>query len=177
MLLAARSWRPLPIAAGAALLPVLAFVPFGFRWWEAYPVLTDRYWDGLASRRPGLYWTWGDLALLLYSGGALLGAGVAVLAWRLLAQRRAEQTAKADGSEAPADPDRAVLILAAAGVLMVLIATSSQMSRAEVERIWLPFIPWVTVSLALLPERWRRVGLAVPIVSALLLEHLLYHSW
>ncbi len=173
VLLAARSWRPLLPAAGAALVPVLAFVPFGFRWWEAYPVLTERYWDGLAQRRPGLYWTWGDLALLLFSGGVLLGAGIAVLVWRLRQQRQAAR----DGVATADDPDRAVLLLAAAGVLIILIATSSQMSRAEVERIWLPFIPWVTVSLALLPERWRRVGLAVPIVSALLLEHLFYHSW
>lgn len=172
VLLVARSWRPLPIAVVAAFAPVLAFVPFGFRWWEAYPVLTDRYWDGLASDRPGLYWTWADLALLLYSGGALLGAGVAVLLWRLVQQRRAAR-AGTPGS----DPDRAVLVLAAAGVLIVLIATASQMSRAEVERIWLPFVPWVTLSLALLPEQWRRVGIAVPIFSALLLEHLLYHSW
>ena len=83
----------------------------------------------------------------------------------------------ADQGVTGSDPDRTVLILATAGVLMILLATSSQMSRAEVERIWLPFIPWVTVSLALLPERWRRVGLAVPIISALLLEHLVYHSW
>ena len=175
VLIAARSWRPLPIAFVAALLPVLAFVPFGFRWWEAYPVLTERYWDGLASDRPGVYWTWADLALVLYSGGLLLGAGVAVLGWRLVRARRVARAA--DQGVTGSDPDRTVLILATAGVLMILLATSSQMSRAEVERIWLPFIPWVTVSLALLPERWRRVGLAVPIVSALLLEHLVYHSW
>ena len=185
VLLAARSWRVLPISAVAALVPVLVLVPFGFSWWEAYPVLTDRYWEGLASSRPGAYWTWANLALLLYSGGVLLGAGIAVLGWRLLEQRRAARTGVGVGGAGgggPADgvsddPDRAVLILAAAGVLIILVATSSQMSRAEVERIWLPFIPWITLSLALLPEGWRRVGLAVPIVSALLLEHLLYHSW
>lgn len=185
VLLAARSWRPLPIAFVSALVPVLAFVPFGFRWWEAYPVLTDRYWDGLASRRPGLYWTWGDLALVLYSGGLLVGAGVAVLGWRLLQERRAAKAgaaATASSSPGPGDvaearSDRTLLILSSAGALMILLATSSQMSRAEVERIWLPFIPWVVLSLALLPERWRRIGLAVPIVSALLLEQLVYHSW
>lgn len=178
VLLAARSWRVLPISFVAALVPVLAFVPFGYAWWDAYPVLTERYWDGLASDRPGAYWTWANLALLLYSGGLLLGAGVAVLGYRLLGRWRAVRAARAadEGPSSP-HPDRVVLILAAAGVLMVLMATSSQMSRAEVERIWLPFIPWITLSLALLPTRWRRVGLAVPIVSALLLEHLLYHAW
>jgi hypothetical protein len=183
VLLAARSWRVLPVSFVAALVPVLLFVPFGFAWWEAYPVLTERYWDGLASDRPGAYWTWANLALLLYSGGLLLGAGVAVLGWRLVAWRRAARAGVVGGSGGPGVPgvpggsDRVLLLLAAAGTIIVLIATSSQMSRAEVERIWLPFIPWITLSLALLPERWRRRGLAVPIVSALLLEHLLYHSW
>jgi hypothetical protein len=51
------------------------------------------------------------------------------------------------------------------------------MSRAEVERIWLPFVPWLLVSCALLPDRWRRVGLAVQLVWALLVQHLLYTSW
>ncbi len=173
VLLTARSWRPLLLTAGAALVPVLAFVPFGYRWWEAYPVLTQRYWDGVAARRPGLYWTWADLALLLFSAGALAGAGIAVLGWRLLQKRRAA----AAGETSSPDPDRAVLVLASAAVLIVLIATSSQMSRAEVERIWLPFVPWLTLSIALLPERWRRVGVALPVVSALLLEQLFYHSW
>ncbi len=162
VLVAARSWRPLPVTALTSLAVVLAYVPFGFRWWEAYPVLKDRYWDGLASDRPGLYWTWADLGSFLYSGGPLLGAGVAVLVW-LVVRRKWVQ--------------REVLLLAGAGVLMVVLATSSQMSRAEVERIWLPFVPWVTISLALLPERWRRWGLAGQVVAAILVEHLLLTSW
>ena len=35
-----------------ALAVVLAFAALGFAWWEAYPVLVDRYWDGIASTRP-----------------------------------------------------------------------------------------------------------------------------
>ena len=30
------------------------------------------------------------------------------------------------------------------------------MSKGEVERIWLPFVPWLLIACALLPERWRR---------------------
>ncbi len=133
VLSAARSWWPLPIAAASALAVVLVFAGFGYAWWEAYPVLVDRYWDGLASSRPASYWVWGDLGAFLLSGGPLLGAGVALLVRR-------------------GGIDRTVQLLAGAGTAMVLLADLSQMSRAEVERIWLPFVPWVTVSLVLLPD-------------------------
>ncbi len=163
VLVAARSWRPLPVVALAALAVVLAFVPFGFSWWEAFPVLRERYWDGIASERPGAYWTWANLACLLLAAGPVLGSGVAVLLTRLRQVR--------------GGPDRVPVLLAGAAVLMVVLATSSQMSRAETERIWLPFMPWLTLSLALLPDRWLRPALALQLVTALLVEHLLYLSW
>jgi hypothetical protein len=72
---------------------------------------------------------------------------------------------------------RVVLWLAGAGVAMVLLADLSQMSRAEVERIWLPFLPWVLVACALLPERWRRPGLALQVAFALVVQHLLFTGW
>ncbi|QBR91429.1 hypothetical protein [Nocardioides euryhalodurans] len=155
----ARSWWPLPLAATAALGVVVGFAALGFAWWEAYPALHERYWRGLASERPGAYWTWANLAALTLSAGPLLGAGLG----RLMALRRR------------ADPAVALLLTAAAAA--VLIATLSQMSRSEVERIWLPFVPWLLLSTALLPESWRRPGLALQLVAALLLEHLLYTSW
>lgn len=52
VLFAVRQWWPLPIAAAAALGVVLVFAAGGFAWWEAFPVLQQRYWDGVASRRP-----------------------------------------------------------------------------------------------------------------------------
>ncbi|MBS42271.1 MAG: hypothetical protein CMH83_03655 [Nocardioides sp.] len=166
VLLAARgSWWPLPVAAAAALAVVVSFVPFGYSWFEAYPVLKDRYWDGLASDRPGTYWTWGNLGALLLSGGPLLAAGVAtvlVLLW----QRRRTASAL-----------HPALVLPLAALLTVLVATASQMSRAEVERIWLPFIPWLTVSVAVLPPRWRAWGLGLQVLAALVVETLLYTSW
>ena len=67
----------------------------------------------------------------------------------------------------------ALLWLAGAGFACVLAADASRMSKAEVERIWLPFIPWLTLSLALLPRRWRVPGLALQLVGALVLQHLL----
>lgn len=155
----ARRWSPLPVAAAAALAVVLGFAALGFAWWDAYPVLVDRYWDGIAATRPAAYWTWGNLGALLVSGGPLLAAGVAVAARR------------------HAGEARVLSVLALAAVAAVLVADLSRMSKAEVERIWLPFVPWLTLSLALLPPGWRRWGLALQVGTALLVQHLLYTSW
>jgi hypothetical protein len=46
-----------------------------------------------------------------------------------------------------------------------------------VERIWLPFVPWLLLGTALLPERWRRWGLTVQVAAALLIQHLLATTW
>ena len=159
VLVLGRSWRPLPLAVAAALAVVAAFAVAGFAWWEAYPVLVDRYWDGVAAERPQAYWVWGNLGALLISGGPLLGAGVAHAAARW---RRT---------------DRTVLLLAGAALAIVLLADLSRMSKSEVERIWLPFIPWLTLTAAVLPGTWRRWGLALQLATALVVQHLLYTSW
>lgn len=156
VLSAARSWRPLPVAAAVAAGGVLAFAALGFAWWDAYPVLRERYFDGIAADRPLTYWWWGNLAALAVSAGPLLGAG---LAWL----RRSA--------------DRVGLLLVGAALLMVALADASGMSKAEVERIWLPFVPWLTISLALLPDAWRRWGLGLQVVAALVVQHLFYTAW
>ncbi len=158
----ARSWRPLvPVAAVAALV-VLTYAAFGFAWWEGLQVLRERYWDGVASIRPGAYWTWANLAALTLCAGLLMPAGIA----QAVARRREQ------------DPQtRVAVALALAGAAMVLVADLSQMSRAEVERIWLPFVPWLLVACALLPRRWRRNGLVLQVAAAVVIQHLLRSAW
>ncbi len=159
VLVAGRSWRPLPVAAGAALAVVVGFAAAGFSLWEAYPVLRDRYYDGIAQDRPQAYWWYGDLAALVVCAGPLLLPGLAVAAtWTY-------RTA------------RVPLLLVGATVLVVAAADASAMSKAEVERIWLPFVPWLTVSFALLPQGWRRWGLGVQVLAALVVQHLFYTAW
>ena len=51
------------------------------------------------------------------------------------------------------------------------------MSKAEVERIWLPFVPWLLLATAALPPGWRRAGLALQVAAALVVQHLVYTSW
>ncbi len=162
VLLAARSWLPLPVAAATALVVVLGFAAAGWAWWDYYPVLVDRYEEGIAKDRPEDYWRWANLALLVLSAGPLVGAGVG----QLLATTRAGLVRH-----------RGPVLLAAAGVLMVAAADASGMSKAEVERIWLPFMPWLLVACALLPERWRRWGLALQLLTALVVQHLFYTVW
>ncbi|MBA2639417.1 MAG: hypothetical protein H0U77_05385 [Nocardioidaceae bacterium] len=163
VLLAARSWSPLPVAGTVALGVVLAFAALGFAWWDAYPVLRERYWDGIAADRPQSYWWYGDLACLAISAGPLLGSGVLVAAASAVTSARRSA--------------RTVLLLAGAAVAVVALADASGMSKAEVERIWLPFVPWLTLSFALLPKRWRRWGLGLQVAAALVVQHLFYTAW
>jgi len=163
VLVAARSWRPLPVAVASALVVVLGFAALGFAWWDAYPVLTERYFDGIAADRPQSYWWYADLALLVISAGPLLLSGV------LTAGSTALSSARRSAS--------VVLTLVASIVLVVAAADASGMSKAEVERIWVPFVPWLTLSFALLPERWRRWGLGLQVLTALVVQHLVYTAW
>lgn len=164
ILFVAGSWRPLVPAALAALAVVLVFAAYGFAWWEAIGVLRERYWDGVASDRPTRYWIWADIACLLIAAGPLLGAGLT----QAFARARAGVTDSGT---------RVILSLSGAGAAMVTVADLSLMSKAEVERIWLPFMPWLLLSCALLPERWRRRGLVLQVVTALAIQHLSTSLW
>jgi hypothetical protein len=159
VLVAGRSWRPFPAVALGSIVPVLGFAVLGFRLWSAYPVLQDRYLAGIAAGRPASYWLWADLAALLIGAGPALGAGLGSLV--------------AAGRRSP----RSVRLLVAAAGLAVLAADASRMSKAEVERIWLPFLPWLLLATACLPERWRRPMLGAQVVVALLVQHLVVTNW
>ncbi len=163
VLVVARTWRPLPWAVLAALAVVAAYGALGFWWWEALPALHERYWSGVAHNRPPSYWMWGNLAALTFSAGPMMWAGFTALG------RQAR--------EVGVDAARVARWLVAAAAAMVLAAELSQMSKGEVERIWLPFVPWLLVACALLPERWRRAGVAIQVVLALVVQHLLFTGW
>ncbi|GAA4120147.1 glycosyltransferase family 39 protein [Nocardioides fonticola] len=159
VLAAARSWKPLVPTALAALAVVVGFAVGGFAWWEAYPVLSRRYWDGIASIRPASYWMWGNLAALLISMGPVVAAGLAEVG----ARRRVLE--------------RPLVLLVGAAVASIVLADLSRMSKAEVERIWLPFMPWLTIACAALPPRLRGWALAGQVLTAVLVQQLLYTSW
>ncbi len=64
------------------------FAVGGFAYWEADPVLHQRYWDGLASVRPAACWLWANLALLgVCAGPVLFGPSPSPGAASLLSDR------------------------------------------------------------------------------------------
>ncbi|VXC11430.1 hypothetical protein [Aeromicrobium sp. 9AM] len=158
VMLVGRTWRPLPWALAGAAAVAAAFTVAGFEWWKAYPVLHDRYYAGIASERPYSYWVWADVAAWTFTVGLVVWAAFprAIRAFR-------------DGD--------VLARLAGAAVLAILVATLSGMSKAEVERIWLPFTIWVVALPALLPERWHRPALLSQVVLALCVQQLVLTRW
>lgn len=153
------SWRAVVPTAAGALLVVAAFTLAGFRWLDGMHLVTVRYYQGVAAVRPYAYWVWADLALLAVAAG--LFAAV-VLRRALVAARR----------------DRGPAVwLPLAALVALLAADVSGYSKAEVERIWQPFVLWLMAGAALAPEPSRRTWLAVQAAIALLANHLLLTTW
>ena len=75
----------------------------------------------------------------------------------------------------PPHPERALRYLVLAALAAVLLADASGLSKAETERIWLPFAVWLTAGAAALPNprRWLAAGAA----GALLVNHLVLTGW
>ncbi len=74
VLIVGRTWRPLPWALAGAAVVAAAFTAAGFEWWEAYPVLHERYYAGIASERPYSYWVWADVAAWTFTVGLVVWA-------------------------------------------------------------------------------------------------------
>ncbi len=126
------------------------------------------------------YWWWGDLAALCFSAGPLLGPSVASAVSRALGtvrQNRSLSATDRTGATATSGTDRPIVWLCLCASACIVAADLSGMSKAEVERIWLPFVPWLLLGCSLLPLRWRRLGLAGQVVFALVLQHLLFTGW
>jgi hypothetical protein len=159
--------RALPLAVLGALAVVAAFAIGGFWWLDGYHLVVERYYQGIASARPYAYWVWADLACVVLAVGPALVAGVRRAgAGMVLAQpwRRGNRC----------EP---VLLLVAAAVVVIAFADLSGLSKAEVERIWLPFMVWLLPATSLLPAGSRRWWLAGQAATALAVNHLVLTFW
>ncbi|WP_197289629.1 hypothetical protein [Saccharothrix sp. NRRL B-16348] len=147
-----RDWRGVGVAVLGASAVVAVFAALGFWWLDGYHLVVERYYQGIATPRAYSYWVWANLA------AAVFACGFAPFAARW---RKLPETA------------RGAVTLAAAAAVAILVADVSGLSKAEVERIWLPFTVWLVV---LVPDR-RRLWLAAQAVTALAVNHLLLGDW
>ncbi len=141
------------IAVGGVALAVLVVVgaTTGFWWSEGLMATRAQQLAGVAPRRPYGYFVFGNLAALAVAGGPAMVGGLA------LVRRQAE----------------AVLVAGAAAVIAV--ADLSGLSKGEVERIWLPFVPWLVVAAAALPR--SRPWLTASAVLAISVQLCLRTPW
>ncbi|MBB5475659.1 hypothetical protein [Micromonospora parathelypteridis] len=176
-------WGALLAACAGAAAVTGVFVAAGFQWWVGYQLVVERYYQGWAADRPYRYWVWANLAALLLSAGPVLGPalrralvaaarrppalGLPATVGRWRASRRLGQLAAVRA----AGP---TVLLPLAAALAVLGADLSGLSKAEVERIWLPFVVWLLVATAWLPAGSRRWWLAAQAATALAVNHLLW---
>ena len=152
--------RTLAPAVVAALAVALVFLAAGFWWFDGYTLVQERYWQGIANDRPFQYWAWANLASTVCAIGLGSVAGIGRV-FDIAAIRRR--------------PGLHMLVVGA--LLAILFADLSMLSKAETERIWLPFMVWLTAAGALLPPRTQRWWLALNVIGALLLNHFILTNW
>lgn len=152
----ARRLRPLAIATLGVVAVVLAFGAAGFWWLDGFEATRHEYlFRSAAVGRPYGYFLFADLAALALAVGPATFAAIARLR------------------------DPRLLTLVAGGLAAVALADLSGMSKGEVERIWLPFMPWLLAAGACL---WRRPGsvrgwLAAQATCGIAIEVLVRTPW
>ncbi|HTY27708.1 MAG TPA: hypothetical protein VMD51_06115, partial [Mycobacterium sp.] len=164
VLLCAADWRTatrvLIPAVVAALAVVVVFVIAGFWWFDGYTLVQQRYWQGIANHRPFQYWGWANLASVVCAIGLGSVAGIGRVFDIGAITRRS-----------------GLHLLVLAALAAIVFADLSMLSKAETERIWLPFEVWLTAAGALLAVRTQRWWLCVNVIGALLLNHFILTNW
>jgi len=117
-----RRVRPIVVAAAGTGAVLLAFGAAGFWWMSGLAATTAQYRASIARLRPQSYFWVGDLGAFAIALGPATAVGLARLR------------------------HRGTWLLVAGGILAVVVADASGLSKGEVERIWLPFAPWILLA-------------------------------
>jgi len=145
------------IAAVGALPVFVIFAGFGFSWWSGFAATRHQYWTGVAIHRPYSYFLFADLALFAVATGPAVAVGLSRLR------------------------DRRAWLLVGGVLAVVALADVSGMSKGEVERIWLPFVPWAMLATAGLsvgrPSPRLRPWLALQVACALTVAVSVWSQW
>ncbi len=142
---ARRRMMPLVVGALAATAVIGTFAALGFWWLDGLQATREQYEQSIARIRPYEYFLLANLAAFAVALGPATAAGLAKLrgpAW----------------------------LLAGGALAAVAAANLSGLSKAEVERIWLPFMPWVMLATCGLPRAQARWWLAAQAALALTVQ-------
>jgi len=138
--------RPLLVAAGGVFAVVALFAAAGFWWVDGLSETVAQYEAGVAAQRPFPWFALANIAAF----SLVLGPAAAVGLGRL----RGAPTAA----------------LTCAALLGVMAANLSGLSKGEVERIWLIFVPWVLAICVTFDLRRSRGMLALQGLTALAIQ-------
>jgi hypothetical protein len=146
----------------AVVVTAVVFAAFGFWWLDGARETQRQYWAGTAQFRPFGYFMIANLAVALIAIGPVGFAGLVDLARRW---RRPP----------------AVWPLVVGGLLALAVSHLSQYTRAEVERIWLLFYPWLLVAAGTpilhIPARRAAAAVAVQAGCSIALQAALVSKW
>ncbi len=147
--------RTLAVALIGPLAVLCGFALAGFWWLDGFTASRNAHDAGIASTRPYPFFFVDDLAAFAVALGPAVCAGLAGLRWRV------------EG------------LLVGAALTTVLLADLTGLSKGEVERIWLPFAPFVMLAAAGLPgdRRSTRAWLAGAALFAAFVEMLVRTAW
>ena len=147
-------WQRLATAAvGCSIVP-LAFMAAGFSWLDGLEATRSAYLAGVALERPDRYFILANLVVLAVAVGP---ATVAALTWLR---------------------DRSAWWLVGGALVGVVAADLSTLSKGEVERIWLPAVPFLVLATCAIRGRGaRRAWLAAQLGLGLLLQAALDSPW
>jgi methylthioxylose transferase len=141
-----RRIRPLLMGGSALVLVAATFAASGFWWFDGLNATLERYDLGVAQRRPSVYFLVANLAALSLALGPAVLAGLARLR------------------------HRGLWLLCGGALAAVALSDISGFTKGEVERIWLPFVPWLTIAVVSLPAAGHRFLLAAQSGVALAIQ-------
>jgi len=160
VIVARRRWDVAAVAGTGALVVLGAFAVAGFSWLAGLRAARQEYAAGVASARP---YGWFLLVNLLAAAAAIGPAAAAGLRRLSVDGRSVCQSTW--------------LLLPAGALAAVLVADVSGLSKGEVERIWLPFFPWIAAAAAALPWPKMRPWLSASGGTGLALQAFLRSPW
>jgi hypothetical protein len=152
VLLVRRTLLPVVVAGAATALVLAVFAALGFNWFDGLSETLIRYHAGAGGYRPLSYFVVTDLVVFAAAVGPAVAAGL----WTL--DRR----------------DRLSWLVGAA-LIGILLADASGKAKAEVERIWLMFTPWVALAAVRLDR--PRLWLGVQAAAGLTIQTVLVSKW